>query len=275
MSTFDTDININMTIAKMVEVYQYEVGRVRRSYEMLADSEKKLESAFGKEYSDFSTMPEHYILNIKPIMDRLKCNAWRAIVNRLQLRHLLSSKRWKELDKKLDDPKQMPKITVENVNDLLETYQQKAVEFLKEAIVEVYDYLRPHAESFAMGYKTNQKNAYLEIGPKLILTRMTHMMYGDKFSVNTHDEQDLISMDRIFSHLDGYKAMSGKSYKSPAIDAINSSKDGLAETDFFKFKIYKNGNLHVEFKRLDLLAKFNAIAGGTNIKPVHREGAVS
>jgi hypothetical protein len=141
------------------------------------------------------------------------------------------------------------------------------MKFLEEAIHEVYEDLRPHDGYRGSEYKTNQKNAKYEIGAKLIMTNMVHPYgYGDaSFRVDYQDEQELISLDRVFSHLDGFNIQEG--LKSPLVDAINTSADGKAETDFFKVKCHLNGNLHLEFKRLDLLKKFNAIAGGANIMP--------
>ena|SRR5439155_23407886 len=48
------------------------------------------------------------------------------------------------------------------------------------------------------------------------------------------------------------------------IDAIEAAKDG--ETDYFRFKCFRNRNLHLEFKRLDLVAKLNAVAGGMRLR---------
>jgi len=44
------------------------------------------------------------------------------------------------------------------------------------------------------------------------------------------------------------------------VDAINTS-NGTGETEYFKFKACKNGNLHLEFKRMDLVSKLNQLAG--------------
>jgi hypothetical protein len=270
----DTDLAQRATITKMVEVYQQECGRVKRAYQTLASAEKRLESVFGKEYSDFSVFPDTawHSQDMKTILKKLKCNAWRAIVNRLQVRKLMSVKRWKELDKKLDDHKKMPEITIQAVADLMATYEQNAMNFLEEAIREVYDDLRPHDGYRGSEYKTNQKNAKYEIGPKIILTNMVHIRHVDvetSFAVDYDDEQELISLDWVFAHLAGFKIADG--HKSPLVDAINTASSGDAETDNFKVKCYMNGNLHLEFKRLDLLKKFNAVAGGANIMPTNKE----
>lgn len=269
------DVVKRLTITKMVEAYQWECGRVKRAYQTLCAAEKKLEAVFGKEYSDFYTFPGRSSASMTEahaVLKKIKCNAWRAIVNRLQVRKLMSVKRWEELDKKLDDPKGMPELTIQAVADLMATYEQNAMKFLEEAIREVYNDLRPHDGYSGSKYKTNQKNAKYEIGAKIILTNMVHVRGytdSDAFIVDYDDEQDLISLDWVFAHLAGFKIMDG--HKSPLVDAINTAPAGIAETDFFKVKCYMNGNLHLEFKRLDLLKKFNAVAGGANLMPSNKE----
>lgn len=42
---------------------------------------------------------------------------------------------------------------------------------------------------------------------------------------------------------------------------------GADETAYFRFRCFKNGNLHIEFKRLDLVARLNQVAGGARLKP--------
>lgn len=267
----DTDLAQRATITKMVETYDREVSRVKRSYKALGSAERNLESVFGKEYSDFSVFPDSTWHNqdLQQILIKLKCNAWRSIVNRLQIRKFMSVKAWKDLDKKLEDSKKMPALTVQNVADIIATYEQRAMEFLEEAIREVYDQLRPHDGYSGAKYVTNQKNAKYDIGAKIILTNMVHMREAHASMVDYDDEQLLISLDRVFSHMDGFNIQEG--YKSPLVDAINTAPGRLAETDFFRVKCYMNGNLHLEFKRLELLKKFNAVAGGANIMPVNKE----
>jgi len=46
-----------------------------------------------------------------------------------------------------------------------------------------------------------------------------------------------------------------------------SGREGRGETPLFRFKAFRNQNVHLEFKRLDLLKRFNQIAGGRRLKP--------
>lgn len=51
-----------------------------------------------------------------------------------------------------------------------------------------------------------------------------------------------------------------------ASKAKTTFAEGKGETEYFRFKCYHNGNLHLEFKRPDLVQKINAIVGGLTLK---------
>ena len=67
-------------------------------------------------------------------------------------------------------------------------------------------------------------------------------------------------MDNAFHLIDGAGI---SKYPENAITAIeNAAKNqDFAETEYFRFQWYKNGNLHIKFKRMDLVNKINQIAG--------------
>jgi hypothetical protein len=60
-------------------------------------------------------------------------------------------------------------------------------------------------------------------------------------------------------------------YHTPLFLAIEQGQGGYGETDYFRVKCYQNRNLHIEFKRLDLLANLNAIAGGKTLRDQPRK----
>ena len=68
----------------------------------------------------------------------------------------------------------------------------------------------------------------------------------------------------MFHALDGNGTI--KTHRGPLIDAKEAAKDGTGETDYFRFRCFRNRNLHLEFKRLDLVAKLNAVAGGLRLR---------
>ena len=79
-----------------------------------------------------------------------------------------------------------------------------------------------------------------------------------------HREQNIRAIDNVFHALDGNGTI--KTHGGPLIDAIETAKDGTGETQYFKFRCFRNRNLHLEFKRLDVVAKLNAVAGGMRLR---------
>lgn len=261
MTHLDSDIAVRNTIESQINAYHHAKELIEQGYGILAQAEKLLEGAFGEHYRDFDTVDGHYHDEAtKNILDKIKVSAWNRFVDLLEIRKTLSVKRAEELDRKLDNAKELPEITLQNVFDTLLTLTQNSRQFAEEAIREVYDDLRPRSTK----YVTNQKNASEHIGRKIICTHTLESNYRGGFSISYYRNQPLVALDNVFHILDGKVMRDG--YQSPLIDAIQTSgSEGKGETDYFKFKCYRNGNLHIEFKRLDLLKIFNAVAGGANL----------
>ncbi len=72
----------------------------------------------------------------------------------------------------------------------------------------------------------------------------------------------MTAMDNVFHMLDGKGIPPG--YNGPLITAINQTgPEGKGQTDYFKFALYAgNGNMHLEFRRIDLVDQLNSVAGG-------------
>jgi hypothetical protein len=186
-------------------------------------------------------------------------------IHALDIDKILSIKRGDEIRKKLDDG-ELPEITIQNIYEVFETLMQNTNNFAEEAVHEVYDWLRPHEGYRGSEYKTNQKYAMFELGKKVIIPYIVERGWGGGgFHVNYYREKNLIALDKVFYLLDG-KSMMTEGYRSPLVDKINEGK-GAGETDYFSFKCYGNNNLHLEFKRIDLVKEFNRVAGGMNLKP--------
>ena len=123
-------------------------------------------------------------------------------------------------------------------------------------LIQVFEYLPPcHSR-----YKTNTE---FEIGKRVILFAFENK-WGGGFRVDHYREQHIRAIDNVFHALDGNGTI--KTHRGPLIDAIESVKDGTGETEYFRFKCFRNRNLYLEFKRLDLVAKLNAIAGGMRLR---------
>lgn len=269
---FNSQIIKPVTAEEMAEAFIDAEHDIKEAYLLLSKAEKRLNAAFGDytHYGSFDAVrtrdlrwnKEKPLETVNQIMGILNRSAWKRIVEKLQVRQRMSSKRKDELDKKLEKG-ELPEITVENIFSLLEHYMNDAEEIQRELVKEVFDFLRPRSRWHE--YKTNNK---FVVGKKVILSGCIERQWsGGGFRVNCYQHDDLVALDRTFHILDG--APTGNSYDSPLTDTIQTAELGIGETDYFEFKCYKNCNIHITFKRLDLVKKLNTVAGGMNL---HEKG---
>ena len=260
---FDTDIVVKQTALELVNHYQTNQQRIAEAYDLLMEADIQTAMFFSgsfehaKYYTPLKGEKEKALKN-------LRVSAWRAIVNNMGLHKFMSLKREKQFSDNCDKGT-LPEINDENVFTFLDDVIGNASEIAAESVLELYDWLRPGTRRHDP-YKTNQKNARWKLGKKIILSSILQMHYGGHFWVSVYYADRVRQLDRIFHLFDG-QSIGDKSYQSPLVDAINtrSTTDNAGETTYFSFRCFQNGNLHLTFKRLDLVERLNATAGGGNI----------
>ena len=268
MTHLDTGIIKKQTIIELVTIYEEAINTMKAGYALLNKSQDLFQDNFGTEtYARFSVVPGYDIPNRVCVDIELKLRraVWKVMIDMLDIRKILSVKRAEELDKQLYEWKDMPEITVQNVYDTMTSMVSQSRDFLNESIQEVYKYLRPAAYQNHIRYATNLKNARWDLGKKVIISHAVDKGWGvGKFRVNPYFEKIIVAIDKVFHALDSKGVPDG--YLSPLVDAINTNTTGTGETNYFKFKCYQNQNMHLEFKRMDLVAQLNQIAGGATLR---------
>lgn len=268
-----TDIVKRGTIAEKIKAHNQAVELVEAGYKQLAQAKEILDNEFGKD-SYFYVMPHSHQSCTNPeeapkiVTEGIKRQAWKELYDSLEINRIMSIERGDETAEKLNKG-ELPPLTIEAVYEVFEMLNQNINSFARESVKEIFEWIRPHELWHGDShYKTNQKNARIELGKKIIHGGMVELKYSRTgYQVSYRNEKYLTALDRVFHMLEG-KNMLENSHRSPIVDAINlTDASGKAETDYFKCKCYQNGNIHIEFKRLDLVGKFNAMAGGMNLKP--------
>ena len=266
----NTDIMERQTAEEMVHAYEEACQLIEQGYRTLAEASLKLDAVLnrGTAYSSFDVIPhDRNFFNDKnpqeaadETIKRARKAAWRVIVNKLEIHKIASNKRWEEIQENLEKGN-LPELTVPAIFDLLMSFQQNAHDIQEELVKEVFEILRP-STFYNKEYKTNSK---YEIGKRVILGWMVEENYSGGYRARYGNEQKLISVDKVFHMLDGQAIPDG--YRSPLVDAINTTDSGgYGETKYFKFRCCQNMNLHLEFKRPDLVTQLNAIAGGARLR---------
>lgn len=269
-----TDLTRATTIRALVAAFQEAAQTVRVTFAAIAEAESKLNAVYtlGESHRDIRIDASrgrwaNNFADPDDTIERMKRAAWSVIVDRLELRRMMSIKRWNEMEHQLSKG-ELPAITDENVQAFARGALDSLPEMLTEAVTEVFEWLRPWRSE----YKTNSK---LEIGRKVVLQYIVEradLRWTWSPRVNYRYTQNLTAMENVFSALDG-KGQVSKVHYSALQNAINASAPSCrGETDYFRFRVFKNGNMHLEFKRLDLLDRFNKIAGGKRMRPA-KEGA--
>jgi hypothetical protein len=256
----NTELIPYRTVTEIVSLYTKACKQITEGYGLLEDASQSLKTVFEDKYT-FDLKPKHYDWNEpEKTIDTLKADIWRAIINKMELKRLMSVERADKLDKalwdgKMPDGEPLPDITEKTVMDMVRSFTSNVDDYLKDAVKEVFDFLRPR--SWWKEYKSNKK---FEVGKRVILEHWLDDTFNGWYRVNHYRTNQMRALDNVFRLLDGKGPI--KTYYGELHDAIESGK---CETEYFSCKCHKNLNLHLEFKRPDLLAKLNKIAGGLNL----------
>src|SRR5262249_49321252 len=153
------------------------------------------------------------------------------------IKNIMSVKKRGEFDRQMERG-ELPPITEQTITGMLLGLAGQAQDFATEAAREVFDILRPRGP-FGGAYKTNDA---FRIGRRVILSWYVERCWnGKQFRMNYHKEREAIAIDGVFHLLDGKGIM--RENRGPLIKAIEASPDGKGETDYFRFKCFKNRNL--------------------------------
>jgi hypothetical protein len=247
--------------SELVVAYEEIREHIRQAYSHFKKAGEVFDAYFNnRPYSSGFASPRE---SEETLLEGLKVKVWRHIVTVTGFQKLVSRQRVKEFDLSCEKG-DLPDITELEVRGFVETIIGNSTTLAQETVKEVFAILTP-GKRLHNHLKTNAGEAVWKIGKKVILTWMLDTWYQHPH-VQVRSEDDLIQLDRVFHLLDGAGIPEG--YKSPLVDAINTIGEyGLmGETDYFSFRCFQNGNLHLWFKRSDLVEKLNLIAGsGENL----------
>lgn len=255
MNTNERGLVTAHSVEHIVQTYRDAEVRIREALAVIAEHQNRIRDVFGEgSHISLSTRDLNFDTPERQMAD-MERQAWRRIVDLAGIRRMMSVKAADDLNKMLEQQK-LPDLTVENVHNMLATARTNAPDHIAEAVREVHGFLRPRSNE----YKTNSQ---FDIGRKVILSYWVSPGYGRPFRAQYHRDAEFRALDNVFALLDGKPGVT--THAGTLADAIALSKDGTGETPYFRFRACKNGNLHLEFKRMDLVEKLNAIAGGKNL----------
>ena len=251
----NTDIMKRETFAAIVAQVSKSRDDFSRAIDILENAQKELGAVLG-EYR--AHILDHSICREK-CMDSIKGNAWSFLLERSGVYEFCSIKQRDEINSQMSDEKNLPEFTLDNIHAWFESYSLNVDKLFEDSIKEIFDWLKPWRYE---DYKTNNKEI---IGRKVIKDWMFENIWNGRMGLVYHRDKYIQALDNVFHLMDG-KGIS--KYPGNLVTAIKEAcREGKmgCETEYFTVKWYKKGTMHLEFKRLDLLDKVNAKAGGLNL----------
>lgn len=175
----DTDIMPHRKLTKLVSVWEQACRNIRTAYELLDSTSESLRDVFENTYR-FDLRDQKYRFDEpdKTIND-IKNEVWECLIDRMELRKVLSVKRRQELDGclrdgKLEDGSPLPDITEDAILNMLRSFTMNLEGFMEQAVKEVFAFLRPRG--WLSLYKTNTE---FEVKKRCILHCVERRYSGD------------------------------------------------------------------------------------------------
>ena len=189
-------------------------------------------------------------------LTQLQKKAWLEIILKAQLFEVMSIERADEVSEALYNPRTscesvgIPVFNYDNVVNFIEQQRENIPQMVNEKIIEVYSILRP-ANYHKL--KTNKTSLIQGIGKKVILSYYFEHSFGGGLSIRYEKRERINAIQEVFLLLDDKRIPRDK---DKLYNKLYDSCRGQAyEDEYFKIRGFNNGNMHLEFKRSDIVDK--------------------
>lgn len=178
------------------------------------------------------------------VRSELDCSMWRRAFDLTGFKQLMDAQAVAEFEKSLSPT--APEFTEANIRATFIDLRINAASMFRRGVFNIFRYLSDD-------YLTNASEPF-RIGRKVIMSWMIRPSYRRGLAIQYNGADKLNDLDRVFQTLDD------KTFQPRALEsAMNAAfeQGQVFESDYYRARAFKNGNLHLEFKRLDLLDKVN------------------
>jgi len=270
-NTIDTDIIPRQTVTAIVENVDLAKKEVAEAFKLLISAQSRLNHALGgggiedgsyyhhlfdRDINDYD-LPGHADQSEK----RITKNSWKYILDQTGLNQYMTEKRKTELYQQIEDGT-LPPLTVENIQGTLMGLAGKMNGLMEESIREVFDWLRPGHDYGVGALKTNKR---FTVGERAIVGWSVENSFRGGYRFQYRNEPKFISLGNVFSLLDGKGVLQNPHDLVTRCKVAMIAGESSFEDDYFHLKFFSNGNVHIRFKRIDLLKDLNRIGGGAGL----------
>lgn len=252
---------------------------------MKSDDVSKL---VGEQMSRLAEQPNDMQAAYNVFLNEAKSRAWREIISNLGMEKYMTANLRSTFDQ-FCEAQGAYELNRENIWKLIQFVCMNSQNIMKKAVVDVYDtFCKFHKDNtvYTEGWKTNSP---FKVNKKVILPGFVSAGYGwqkfgcsSRYSVEFGRWREYEDIDKVMCYLSGInyddmdKPKDGtkkdyyttRDYKpedfkylslQKAITFVTPGDSSLHESEFFRFRCYKKGTLHIFFKSEELWARFNLV----------------
>lgn len=236
-----------------------------KSYEVL----KQATETFGSAHSYFdaeniiqdSLKSDNIKAKYNNFDNRITEIAWRKMVKIMGMDKFMTNKVNRDFEQFVREQSSMA-LTKENVLMLINTLANNSSNIMKQCCVDVFDHFTKHYKENRMiseGWKTNSS---WKVNRKVILPyQLKTNSWSTNFSVETYS--DIRDIDKVMCYLSAMnydKLVNEGMDLEQCISRVRIGDNSLQLSQFFEFRCYKKGTLHLYFKDEKLWDIFNQVA---------------
>lgn len=200
--------------------------------------------------------------------DESKMQVWRQVIKKVGIERYMTNAVQKNFNRFTQTQGALD-FTNENIQALVRMLIENSGNILEKAVVDVFDiFTSYHKENrlHVEGWKTNDR---WKVNQKVILPAFVSSAWSEHYSANHYRWSEYGDIDRVMCYLTGkrYEDLNGWRLDE-SIRKVKVGDSGLHESEFFSFRCYKKGTLHITFKDKFLWQEFNMRAcSGKNWLP--------
>lgn len=198
-------------------------------------------------------------LSYEEYKKELQKSGWLFILNKMNLSKYTTKGVKEDINKFVEQQTAIP-FTMRNIYHMLDIVVQTAGQRMDKAILEVFDRITEHHHDNRHNVKGWKTNGHYLVGKKFILPYQISPAKEYGYTSETYHSLRSSYDGTIPDFEKALCFVEGIQYDQ--ITTVNSSINRNTygewyESHFFKYKGYKNGNMHFEFKDSEVWARFN------------------
>ena len=257
-----SEIEKRRTAGEIVDAYQKARGRILQAlHEVVEASDEFAQTGVSPDLDLGHRGSARFTTGmVEDALKPMEAAAWDRILITFEVWSMLSIARQRELQDLLDKGGLGP-LTRANVGAMLDGWSRQIPDMLRETVQEVLTFLD------GRGWKNKRAKGlardHMFVPRRLILSGAieARCKYGWYRRVNHYFTARLHALERVC------RAIKGRTGEVEEWDTLrskinNSDLPASGETEFFEYKCFENGNLHLVWKDEGLLRRLNELAAG-------------